>query len=192
MNRFIVITVLATTALCLAQEEHYTDRFDGVNVDEITANRRLLVPYVRCVLDQGRCTAEGKELKLHVKDAMQTACKKCTDKQKEGARKVVNHIREKELEYWEQLIAKYDPTGEYKPIYEPFLAGVEPTEINIANNSTEATDVQTTDLVGEINPNEPVPIEQKNADLVETIKTESLEIKKAESVQDTKTDLIHE
>nr|QCX43081.1 chemosensory protein csp1 [Helopeltis theivora] len=107
-------------------ENKYTDRFDNLNVDEIIANRRLLVPYLKCVLDKGRCTAEGKELKLHVQDAMQTACKKCTDKQKSGARKVVNHIRDNEPIYWEELTNKFDPKGEFKPIYEPFLAGKDP------------------------------------------------------------------
>lgn len=54
---------------------------------------------------------------------MQTACKKCTEKQKSGARQVVNHIKDKEPIYWEELTNKYDPKGELKPIYEPFLAG---------------------------------------------------------------------
>nr|AIX97836.1 chemosensory protein [Cnaphalocrocis medinalis] len=105
------------------KEETYTDRFDNINVDEIVANRRLLVPYLKCALDKGRCTPEGKELKIHIQDAMQTACKKCTEKQKTGARQVVNHIKEKEPLYWEELLAKYDPKNELKPIYEPFLAG---------------------------------------------------------------------
>ncbi|KAL0869941.1 hypothetical protein ABMA27_006132 [Loxostege sticticalis] len=135
MRRFILLSVLALVALSLAEEEKekkeekaeekYTDRFDDINFEEILANRRLLVPYLKCVLDKGRCTPEGKELKVHIQDAMQTACAKCTDKQKVGARRVVNHIREKEQEYWEELLSKYDPKGEYKSIYEPFLAGKE-------------------------------------------------------------------
>nr|WPO56421.1 chemosensory protein [Leucinodes orbonalis] len=137
MRAIFLLCFLAMVTLSLAQEkneaekkdvekkdeEKYTDRFDNVDVDELIANRRLLVPYIRCVLDMGRCTPEGKELKAHVKDAMQTACKKCTDKQKSGARLVVNHIKNKEPEYWQELTKKYDPVGEYKPIYEPFLEG---------------------------------------------------------------------
>lgn len=41
----------------------YTDRYDNINIDEILANERLFVPYVHCLLDKGRCTPEGKELK---------------------------------------------------------------------------------------------------------------------------------
>lgn len=41
----------------------YTDRYDNINVKEILNNRRLLIPYVKCILEQGRCTPEGKELR---------------------------------------------------------------------------------------------------------------------------------
>lgn len=47
--------------------EQYTDRYDNINVDEILANRRLLMPYLKCLLDQGRCTPEGKEIKCESK-----------------------------------------------------------------------------------------------------------------------------
>ncbi|KAL4715041.1 hypothetical protein ACJJTC_003192 [Scirpophaga incertulas] len=123
MRTTILVVLLALVAVAYAEEEKYTDRFDDINVDEIIANRRMLVPYIKCTLDKGRCTAEGKEIKIHIKDAMQTACKKCTDKQKEAARKVVKHIKDNEKEYWEQLRSKYDPKDEFKDIYEPFLEG---------------------------------------------------------------------
>lgn len=58
----------------------------------------------------------------HIKDALQTKCTKCTEKQKKGARKVVRHIREKEQDYWKQLLQKYDPEEQYKKSYEEFLA----------------------------------------------------------------------
>lgn len=54
---------------------------------------------------------------------MQSACSKCTDTQRQKARKVVNHIKANESEYWEQLKAKYDPGDKYKDTYEAFLAG---------------------------------------------------------------------
>lgn len=43
--------------------EQYTDRYDNVDLDEILANRRLLVPYLNCILDEGKCSPDGKELK---------------------------------------------------------------------------------------------------------------------------------
>ncbi|XP_072942443.1 ejaculatory bulb-specific protein 3-like [Epargyreus clarus] len=120
MRKFVICLVLTVVTLCTA--EQYTDRYDNINIDEILENRRLLTPYVKCILDQGRCTPEGKELKLHIMDAMQTACKKCTETQRKSARKVVKHIRENEVAYWEEIKQKYDPKDEYKEIYEGFLA----------------------------------------------------------------------
>ncbi|CAH1640301.1 unnamed protein product [Spodoptera littoralis] len=118
---FLVLSIVVTMAAFVAAET-YTDRYDHINIDEIIENRKLLVPYIKCTLDQGRCTPEGRELKAHIKDAMQTSCSKCTDKQKKGARKVVRHIRAKEQEYWKQILAKYDPEDQYKENYETFLA----------------------------------------------------------------------
>lgn len=46
-----------------ASAEMYTDQYDNINVDEILENKKLLVAYIKCVLDQGRCVPEGKELK---------------------------------------------------------------------------------------------------------------------------------
>ncbi|XP_053615073.1 ejaculatory bulb-specific protein 3 [Plodia interpunctella] len=112
---------LALLGLC-ACDDTYTDRYDDIDVDEIVANRRLLTPYLKCILDEGRCTPEGKELKVHIKDAMQTACSKCTPVQKSKARKVVKHIQTNEEDYWKKLIAKYDPDNQYRSIYEAFLA----------------------------------------------------------------------
>ncbi|XP_060805660.1 allergen Tha p 1-like [Amyelois transitella] len=117
----LLILFLALVGFC-ACDDIYTDRYDDINVDEIIGNRRLLLPYIKCILDKGRCTPEGKELKVHIKDAMQTACAKCTPLQKQKARQVVKHIRTNEEEYWKQMISKYDPEGQYQSIYEPFLA----------------------------------------------------------------------
>ncbi|PZC77869.1 hypothetical protein B5X24_HaOG200665 [Helicoverpa armigera] len=120
MKFFVVAIVVALAAFAVA--ETYTDRYDNINIDEIIENRKLLVPYIKCVLEQGRCTPEGRELKAHIKDALQTSCTKCTQKQRKASRKVVKHIRANELDYWKQLLAKYDPDSIYEKNYESFLA----------------------------------------------------------------------
>lgn len=64
MKSFIVLCFFALAAVAYARPgDLYTDKFDNVNLDEILANRRLLVPYLKCVLEQGKCTADGKELR---------------------------------------------------------------------------------------------------------------------------------
>ncbi|CAH2266977.1 ejaculatory bulb-specific protein 3-like [Pararge aegeria] len=114
--------LLGFAIISFSAAEEYTDRYDNINVDEIMQNKRLLTTYMKCVLDQGRCTPEGKELKVHLKDGMQTGCIKCTVAQKQKARKVVNHLRKNEPKFWEDFKKKFDPENKFKPTYEAFLA----------------------------------------------------------------------
>lgn len=41
----------------------YSSIYDNVNLDQVLANDRLLNSYVNCLLDRGRCNADGLELK---------------------------------------------------------------------------------------------------------------------------------
>lgn len=59
---FLLVALLSTFVVAVAADT-YTDRYDSMNVDDVIANKRLLVAYVKCVLDKGRCTPEGRELK---------------------------------------------------------------------------------------------------------------------------------
>lgn len=65
MQKLTLACLLVAVAAAAARpnDSHYTDRYDNVNLDELISNRRLLVPYVKCVLDQGKCSPDGKELK---------------------------------------------------------------------------------------------------------------------------------
>lgn len=66
MKGAVVFCVLAMAAISLARpsdDAQYTSKFDGVNLDQIIGNKRLLTPYIKCVLGEGKCTADGKELK---------------------------------------------------------------------------------------------------------------------------------
>ncbi|XP_011561893.2 allergen Tha p 1 [Plutella xylostella] len=120
----LLIITLALAAACVAQKR-YTNKYDNMDLDEVLANRRLLVSYIKCVLDQGRCTAEGKELKTHISDALQTGCKKCTPNQREGARRVISHMIKEEPEYWTMLVEKYDPERMYSTKYEKEINSIQ-------------------------------------------------------------------
>lgn len=40
--------------------------YDGIDLDEILTNDRLLAGYVNCLLEKGPCTPDGKELKSKI------------------------------------------------------------------------------------------------------------------------------
>nr|AYN71368.1 chemosensory protein 19 [Oedaleus infernalis] len=120
MKAALVLIAALAVVVVAAAEEKYTTKYDNVNLDEILNNDRLLNKYVQCLMEDGEsnCTADGKELKKAVPDALSNECAKCNDKQKEGTKKVLKHLVNHKPDVWQQLKAKYDPDGTYTKKYE--------------------------------------------------------------------------
>ncbi|CAH0695899.1 unnamed protein product [Spodoptera exigua] len=120
MKSFIVLCLFGLAAVAIARPDGstYTDRYDNINLDEILGNRRLLTPYIKCILEEGKCTPDGKELKSHIREALEQNCAKCTDAQRNGTRRVLGHLINNEEESWNRLKAKYDPQSKYTVKYE--------------------------------------------------------------------------
>jgi len=62
MKGYLLILLVSLVALAVADEK-YTRKYDDVNVDKILQNNRVLTNYIRCLMDEGPCTAEGRELR---------------------------------------------------------------------------------------------------------------------------------
>lgn len=60
MKLCLVLLVLVAGALAA---ERYPSKYDDVDVDRILQNNRILTNYIKCMMDEGSCTAEGRELK---------------------------------------------------------------------------------------------------------------------------------
>lgn len=115
MKMIILVTLIV--AVSLANSATYTDKWDNINVQEILGSDRLLQGYVNCLLDKGRCTPDGKDLKETLPDALEHECSLCTKKQKEGSDKVIKHLVNKRPELWKALSVKYDPENIYQERY---------------------------------------------------------------------------
>ncbi|NP_001296023.1 ejaculatory bulb-specific protein 3-like precursor [Plutella xylostella] len=124
MNSLVLVCLALVAVAAARPQATYTSKYDGVNVDEILANDRLMMPYIKCALDHGRCSPEAKELKSHIKEALENNCAKCTDKQKPAVRKVIAHLINHKPAEWRQLSDKYDPAGKYTAQYEDQLRAV--------------------------------------------------------------------
>ncbi|XP_075215739.1 ejaculatory bulb-specific protein 3-like [Lycorma delicatula] len=109
---FLVIAVSAKPA-----DKKYTTKYDNIDLDEILNNDRLFNNYYQCLMETGKCTPDGTELKDSLPDALATKCSKCSDKQKVGTEKVIKFLIEKKPEKYAQLEKKYDPQGKYKAAY---------------------------------------------------------------------------
>ncbi|XP_058809163.1 ejaculatory bulb-specific protein 3-like [Phymastichus coffea] len=111
--------VLCCVALILAVDAvEYTNKYDNVDVDRILQNGRVLSNYIKCMLDEGNCTPDGREFKRILPDALASGCNKCNEKQKATADKVINHLMKRRPADWERLLKKYDPKGEFKKRFE--------------------------------------------------------------------------
>ncbi|KAH0550299.1 allergen Tha p 1-like [Cotesia glomerata] len=111
----VVLVFLAVVAVTLSA---YTNKWDNIDVDKILENKRLLEGYVKCLMDKGRCTSEGKDLKENLPDALATNCDKCTAAQKEKSEKIIRFLVNQRKDLWDQLAAKYDPKDEYRQKYQ--------------------------------------------------------------------------
>nr|ABM55550.1 hypothetical protein [Maconellicoccus hirsutus] len=119
MNKFVLFAVCVVAIGCAyADEEKFTDKYDNVDLDEILKNDRLFNSYYKCLMDQGKCTAEGADLKKYLPEAIKTECAPCTEKQKEGAKKVVKFLTENKKDQWKNLMDKWDPEHKYREKYE--------------------------------------------------------------------------
>nr|AYN71356.1 chemosensory protein 7 [Oedaleus infernalis] len=104
-------------ASIVANEKKYTTRYDNIDIESILKSERLLRSYFDCLMDRGTCTQEGCLLRAAIPDALQTDCSKCSDVQKKQAGRVMAWILENKRNYWDELIAKYDPEGNFRKKY---------------------------------------------------------------------------
>lgn len=59
----IAVVVLGLVAMSVAQDSKYTTRYDGIDIDQILRSDRLFLNYFNCLMDKGKCTPDGRELK---------------------------------------------------------------------------------------------------------------------------------
>nr|QGN03667.1 putative chemosensory protein 21 [Conopomorpha sinensis] len=109
--------VVCLAYLHLTAADHYTNKYDNVNLDEVLASERLLSGYVRCLLNEGHCTPDGNELKRNLPDAISNDCSKCTERQREGSDRVMEYIIDHRPNDWIRLEKMYNSDGSYKRKY---------------------------------------------------------------------------
>jgi Insect pheromone-binding family, A10/OS-D len=89
---FFAIIALSVVAGIVSCEQTYDVKYDNVDVDEILKSERLLSNYIKCLMDEGPCTEDGRDLKDTLPDAITTDCSQCTEKQKEGSNKIMHFM----------------------------------------------------------------------------------------------------
>ncbi|CAB3370581.1 ejaculatory bulb-specific protein 3-like [Cloeon dipterum] len=114
----LLVVAAASAAPQTKTADKYTEKFDTVDIDQILASERLVNNYFNCLMERGPCTPEGTELRSVLPDALESACSKCNDKQKNATEKVFQHLSQNKPKLWKELTDKYDPRGTYRSKYE--------------------------------------------------------------------------
>lgn len=118
MKYLAAFAFAAVVVIAVARpEDKYTTKYDGVDVDEILKSDRLFNNYFKCLMDKGKCTPDGSELKRVLPDALKTNCSKCSEKQKSGTEHVIKFLIDNKPAQWETLQAKYDPDHIYTSMF---------------------------------------------------------------------------
>ncbi|CAG9763969.1 unnamed protein product [Ceutorhynchus assimilis] len=120
MMKLHLLVVLLFVAIH-AEETKYTDKYDNIDVDEILHSDRLLKNYFNCLMDRGRCTPVGSEIKKNLPDSLENECQKCSEKQKNIGKKILKYMIEQKREMFDEVEKKYDPNGVYRKRYEADL-----------------------------------------------------------------------
>lgn len=68
MSKIVVLFLVYLTANLTSSEDKYTTKWDNIDIDSILKSDRLLRNYINCLLEKGRCTPDGLELrsKYHI------------------------------------------------------------------------------------------------------------------------------
>lgn len=61
-STFAMVLLLAIVCMVMADTK-YPPKYDNVNIDSVLSNDRVLTNYIKCLLEKGACTREGRELK---------------------------------------------------------------------------------------------------------------------------------
>ncbi|KAL3288644.1 hypothetical protein HHI36_003077 [Cryptolaemus montrouzieri] len=111
---FFLVFVLAALVSAEEDDKLYDSKFDNIDLDEIFRSDRLLKNYFDCFMERGKCTPQGAQIKKNLPDALKTECAKCTEKQKEKAKKTLNFLLDEKPDMYKELEAKYDSEQIYR------------------------------------------------------------------------------
>ncbi|KAF6202585.1 hypothetical protein GE061_002983 [Apolygus lucorum] len=124
----IVITIAAVLTVSLAlvtremREREFFRQLEGINVDSILINRRLIDKYIKCLLKTGKCDPTMKDLRIALPLILEHLCEtRCSERERQNLRKLFLYIRTNRAQEWERLAKLYDPKGAYKANVDAFI-----------------------------------------------------------------------
>ncbi|CAH1364350.1 unnamed protein product [Tenebrio molitor] len=98
MKLISAVIFCAFAVAALAAENKYTNKYDNVDVDKILNNDRVLTNYIKCLMDEGPCTSEGREFQKPYRTRSTAVVPNATKNKKRQQRKSSGTCRKNEPE----------------------------------------------------------------------------------------------
>lgn len=80
---------------------------EGIDVESILKNTKLINKHIKCVRDEGRCDTDGKNLKTMIPRVLNENCAGCSDEQVRNSNRIIDWTKENRPSDWEFIERKY-------------------------------------------------------------------------------------
>ena len=107
MKSLLAVTILAVMVVTIQTQKPQRLPFEGVDVDNILKNEKLISKHIKCVRDEGRCDSNGKSLKTLLPRIINENCAGCSDEQIANSNKVIDWMKVHHPQDWLYIKAKY-------------------------------------------------------------------------------------
>ncbi|CAH0550950.1 unnamed protein product [Brassicogethes aeneus] len=121
MNLLPGILVFNCLLISVFGQNSITSRLDKLDINYVLSTGRILDNYLKCIMDKGPCTVEGRELKGAIPEAIIRGCKKCSEPTKKIVKKSANYIIKNRPGVWTKLKKHFDPEEKYLEDFNKFL-----------------------------------------------------------------------
>ncbi|KAK9891309.1 hypothetical protein WA026_013617 [Henosepilachna vigintioctopunctata] len=130
MQISIIISVTIVMAAISSVEpapSKVSSRLKQVDIDTVLKSERLLNGYLKCLLENIKCTPEGTELRRVMPDLLAEECNECSEEQKEAGIRLVKYLAKEKKPDFKKLTDMYDSKRVYRTKYAKEIkeAGIE-------------------------------------------------------------------
>lgn len=81
--------------------------FEGIDVDSILRNEKLINKHVKCIRMEGRCDTNGKSLKTMLPRVLNENCAGCSEEQVFNANKIIEWMKRNRAADWAYIRPLY-------------------------------------------------------------------------------------
>ena len=95
----------------------YLAAIDRLDADQVINNRRLMMNTIKCLLDEGPCSNQFRDIKKALPTILEDNCASCSKDQKNKFKKLIDMLRTTFPQEYQRIGSIFDPDGKYEKIF---------------------------------------------------------------------------